>query len=136
MEEEVVKEFVKEVEEAAAKTVKEFEEHVVREAREVEQIYPIPEDAEASILDGPWYIPDGGSVQGDPTIVGLRGQSFKLEGQGGAWYANLAAESLQWNMKFRKFSDCPKDENIYVTGISIQIRDSRRLVHNLVIRVR
>ena len=41
-----------------------------------------------------------GSVQGDQTIVGLRGQSFKFEGQGGSWYANLSAESLQWNMKF------------------------------------
>ena len=40
----------------------------------------------------------GPSVQGDQTIVGLQGQSFKFDGRGGAWYANLAAESLQWNM--------------------------------------
>ena len=78
----------------------------------------------------------GPSVQGDPTIVGLQGQRFKFDGRGGAWYANLAAESLQWNMKFHKFEDCPTDENIYVTGISIQIRESRRLVHNVIIRVR
>ena len=39
-------------------------------------------------------------------------------------------------MKFHKIIDCPKDENTYVTGISIQIRESRRLVHNLIIRVR
>ena len=78
----------------------------------------------------------GPGVQGDPTIVGLQGQSFKFDGRGGAWYANLAAESLQWNMKFHKFDNCPKDENIYVTGISIQIRESRRLVHNVIIRVR
>ena len=75
-------------------------------------------------------------MQGDPTIVGLKGQSFKFEGQSGVWYANLAAESLQWNMKFRKLSDFPKDGNIYVPGISIQIHESRRLVHNVIIRVR
>ena len=39
-------------------------------------------------------------------------------------------------MKFHKFNDCTKDENIYVTGISIQIRESRRLMHNVIIRVR
>ena len=67
-------------------------------------------------------------MQGDPTILGLRRHKFKFEGQGGAWYSNLTAEILQWNMKFHKFSDYPKDEKIYVAGISIQIQDSRRLV--------
>ena len=127
---------MKEAEYAAANTLKEFEENVVREARVVEQIYPIPPNPEFAITDGPWFIRKPVvSVQGDPTIVGLRGQSLKFKGQGAAWYANLAAESLQWNMKFNKFSDCPKDEIIYVTGISIQIRKSRRLVHNVIIRL-
>ena len=39
-------------------------------------------------------------------------------------------------MKFHKLSDCPKDVNIYVTGIPIQINESRRLVHNVIIRFR
>ena len=59
------------------------------------------------------------SVTADPTIVWIRGSGIKFEGQGGAWYTNLAAESVQWNMKFHKSSNCNKDEKIYVTGISI-----------------
>ena len=68
--------------------------------------------------------------------MGIRGQSFKFEVHGGAWYENLLAENLQWNMKFHKLSDCLKDKKIYVTGIYIQIRKPRRLVHNVIIRVR
>ena len=93
-------------------------------------------DPVVSVLEDSEYPDCIGSVQGGPTIVRLGGQRFKFEGQGGAWYAKLAAESLQWNMKFHKFSDCPKCEKIYVTGISIQICESRRLVHNVIIRVR
>ena len=49
---------------------------------------------------------------------------------------NLAAETLQWNMKFHTFINFPKDENIYITGIYIQMRESRILVHNVILRVR
>ena len=79
---------------------------------------------------------NGGSVQVDSTIVGIRGQSFKSEGQGAVWYVNLAVESLLWNMKFQYFSSFLKDENNCVTVISIQIQESRGLVQNVIIRVR
>ena len=54
-------------------------------------------------------------MQVDSTIVGIRGQSFKSEGQGAVWYVNLAVESLLWNMKFQYFSSFLKDENNCVT---------------------
>ena len=42
---------------------------------------------------------------------------------------------MQWNMKLHRFINYPKGDKIYVTVISIQIRESRNLVHNVSIRV-
>jgi len=61
---------------------------------------------------------DPGS-QGDPIIIGLEGQVFKFEGTNGKWYSNIITNSLGWNMQFRKYETCPKDEDMFISGMSI-----------------
>eukprot|EP00591_Stephanopyxis_turris_P008745 CAMPEP_0195527406 /NCGR_PEP_ID=MMETSP0794_2-20130614/29054_1 /TAXON_ID=515487 /ORGANISM="Stephanopyxis turris, Strain CCMP 815" /LENGTH=604 /DNA_ID=CAMNT_0040658305 /DNA_START=125 /DNA_END=1939 /DNA_ORIENTATION=+ len=68
-----------------------------------------------------------GSVSGDPLFVGLQGQNFKFEGKSGAWYSNLSAKKLQWNLRFKEFDTCPKDENMFVTGTTISLYRLRGL---------
>ena len=58
-------------------------------------------------------VEDMGGVVGDPLIMGLNGQFFKFEGRDSAWYANLASESLQWNMKFKRFDGLPAHEDMF-----------------------
>jgi len=66
---------------------------------------------------------EGGSTdpgsQGDPIIIGLKGQVFKFEGTDGKWYSNLITHNLSWNMQFRKHKTCPKDEDMFISGMSI-----------------
>lgn len=75
-------------------------------------------------------------VENDPVIVGFRNQIFKFDGRSDAWYANLAAESVQWNMKFHTFEDCPGGRDTYVTGFSYMLREARAIAHSVVVRVR
>jgi len=65
-----------------------------------------------------------GAVNGDPLFIGIRGQVFKFEGKSDTWYANLASESVQWNLLFNEFESCPKHENMFVTKASVFLRDS------------
>ena len=58
-------------------------------------------------------VEDMGGVVGDPLIMGLNGQFFKFEGRDSAWYANLASESLQWNMRFKRFDGLPAHEDMF-----------------------
>jgi len=65
-----------------------------------------------------------GAVNSDPLFIGIRGQVFKFEGKSDTWYANLASESVQWNLLFNEFESCPKHENMFVTKASVFLRDS------------
>lgn len=56
---------------------------------------------------------------GDPIIVGLKGQVIKFDGEDGKWYSNVATSGLNWNMQFRKYSGCPQDQDMYISGLSI-----------------
>jgi len=90
--------------------------------------------------------PDYGVV-GDPLIMGLSGQVFKFDGRNDAWYANLASDSLQWNMKFHQFEECPEHEDLFVTELGIgfyesnylsrlfSTQKSRTMLHSVAIRV-
>eukprot|EP00591_Stephanopyxis_turris_P004699 CAMPEP_0195532526 /NCGR_PEP_ID=MMETSP0794_2-20130614/38424_1 /TAXON_ID=515487 /ORGANISM="Stephanopyxis turris, Strain CCMP 815" /LENGTH=1057 /DNA_ID=CAMNT_0040664783 /DNA_START=62 /DNA_END=3236 /DNA_ORIENTATION=- len=84
---------------------------------------------------------------GDPVILGLSNQVFKFDGKSDAWYANLATEMLQWNMKFHQFSGCPQDEDMFVTGIGIGIysprpisrvfdKKARTLLHTVEVKIK
>jgi hypothetical protein len=44
--------------------------------------------------------PSGGSVLGDPSFVGLRGQTFQVHGMDGAVYSLLSSQCLQLNALF------------------------------------
>ena len=50
----------------------------------------------------------------DPIITGLNGQVFKFDGRTDAWYANVASKSLQWNVGFHKFDECPAEQDVSV----------------------
>jgi len=67
------------------------------------------------------YLALKGGVNGDPLFMGLHGQVFKFEGRSGAWYSNVATKKLQWNLRFKEFETCPKDENMFVTGTTIML---------------
>ena len=69
---------------------------------------------------GPVY---AAAVSGDPIIVGLKNQVLKFDGRSNAWYANLATDTFQWNMKFHQFSNCEKEEGMYITGMSFLVFD-------------
>jgi len=69
-----------------------------------------------------------GGVNGDPLFIGIRGQVFKFEGKSDTWYANLATDSVQWNLLFNEFETCPKDENMFVTKSSVLLRDSNNRI--------
>ncbi len=69
---------------------------------------------------GPVY---AAAVSGDPIIVGLNNQVLKFDGRSDAWYANLATDTFQWNMKFHQFSNCDNDEGMYITGMSFSVFD-------------
>jgi len=60
-------------------------------------------------------------VNGDPLIIGLQHQAFNFDGKSDAWYANIATTDMQWNMKFHKFDDCPRDDSMYVTAMAISV---------------
>jgi len=60
-------------------------------------------------------------VNGDPLIIGLQHQAFNFDGKSGAWYANIATTDMQWNMKFHNFDDCPRDDSMYVTAMTISV---------------
>uniref|UniRef100_A0A7S4JTY2 VWFD domain-containing protein n=1 Tax=Odontella aurita TaxID=265563 RepID=A0A7S4JTY2_9STRA len=75
-------------------------------------------------------------AQGDPTIVGVKNQAFKFDGRSDAWYANLASESVQWNMKFHEFEGCAAEADMFVTGVTVGLRERHRIAHSVVIRVR
>jgi len=63
-------------------------------------------------------------AQGDPLITGLKGQVFKFDGRNGGWYANLAvADKFRWNMQFRRQDTCPEDEDMFISGLSFNIKD-------------
>lgn len=62
-------------------------------------------------------------MQGDPTVVGLNGQTFKFDGRHGAWYSNLAADTFNWNTQFRKFGMCPEEENMFVSAASFMLKE-------------
>lgn len=61
------------------------------------------------------------AVNGDPTILGLKGQAFKFEGKSDAWYANLSTKSVQWNLKFHQFPSCPAHEDMMISGLGLYI---------------
>lgn len=61
------------------------------------------------------------SVLGDPLFTGFKGQILKFEGRDSGWYANLASPSLQWNLNFHKFDQCPAGEDMFVTSSSINL---------------
>jgi len=65
-----------------------------------------------------------GGVNGDPLFIGIRGQVFKFDGKSDTWYANLATESVQWNLLFNEFDTCPEHENMFVTKASLSLRNS------------
>jgi len=67
-------------------------------------------------------------VNGDPLFIGIRGQVFKFDGEDDKWYANLATESVQWNLRFNEFDTCPANENMFVTESSVLLRDSKNRI--------
>jgi len=67
-------------------------------------------------------------VNGDPLFVGIRGQVFKFDGKSDTWYANLATESVQWNLLFNEFDTCPEHENMFVTKASVSLRNSNNQI--------
>lgn len=81
------------------------------------------------------------AVNGDPLFTGLQGQAFKFDGRDGAWYSNVAAKSLQWNLRFGKFDTCPQGENMFVTGTAMTFfrlessGKSKEVVHSIVVEV-
>lgn len=107
----------------------EISQEVLTTSRELEQ-----ESEEAAILSmaGPdqqvatferMPVPVSAAVSGDPIIIGLKNQVFKFDGKNDAWYANLATDTFQWNMKFHKFSQCPKSEDMFISGMTFSIYD-------------
>jgi len=57
-------------------------------------------------------------INGDPIILGLKGQVFKFDGRDGGWYANVVSQSFQWNMQFKKHPTCPEGSDTFVSGMS------------------
>ena len=77
-----------------------------------------------------------GGVNGDPLIIGLSGQVFKFEGRSGAWYSALASNSLNWNMRFTEFTECPAKENMFVTAVAFTMFDAQhRTSHQIEVAV-
>jgi len=68
--------------------------------------------------------PNLAGVNSDPLFIGIRGQVFKFEGKSDTWYANLASDSVQWNLLFNEFDTCPVKENMFVTKASVFLRDT------------
>jgi len=86
----------------------------------------LPNNAEAGS-----HLPNNAEAgsQGDPIIIGLKGQVFKFEGTNGKWYSNLAAKDFSWNMRFRKFETCPRDEDMFISGMSITDSSMKHIGH-------
>jgi len=61
---------------------------------------------------------DPSGVQGDPIIIGLKGQVFKFDGRDGGWYANVASKSFHWNMQFRKYPTCEEGSDVFISGLT------------------
>jgi len=81
------------------------------------------------------------AVNGDPLFTGFQGQVFKFDGRDRAWYANVAAKSLQWNLRFGKFDTCPQEEDTFVTGTAMTILrpgppgQPEEVAHSIVVEV-
>eukprot|EP00548_Thalassiothrix_antarctica_P004985 CAMPEP_0194132130 /NCGR_PEP_ID=MMETSP0152-20130528/2672_1 /TAXON_ID=1049557 /ORGANISM="Thalassiothrix antarctica, Strain L6-D1" /LENGTH=373 /DNA_ID=CAMNT_0038827077 /DNA_START=155 /DNA_END=1276 /DNA_ORIENTATION=- len=58
-------------------------------------------------------------LQGDQINRGLKGEVSKFEGTNGKWYSNIMTNGLGWNMQFKKYETCPKDEDMFISGMSI-----------------
>jgi len=72
-------------------------------------------------------MPSTSAVNGNPLFLGIQGQIFKFDGKSDAWYANLSSKSVQWNMHFKKFKSCPKDEDMFITRMGLLL-DSKHKV--------
>merc|ERR1712176_953173 len=59
------------------------------------------------------------STQGDPIILGLKGQVFKFDGRDGGWYANIASKSFNWNMQFKEYPTCKEGSDVFISGMSL-----------------
>ena len=80
--------------------------------------------------------PTEGGVNGDPLIIGLKGQLFKFEGRTGAWYSAISSPSFQWNMRISEYETCPKNSDTFVSGAGFTFFDKkRRESHKLEINV-
>jgi len=80
------------------------------------------------------------AVNGDPLFTGLKGQVFKFDGRHGAWYSNVAAKNLQWNIRFGQYDNCPKKENMFMTGTSLNLYrknwySKMEITHSIVIKI-
>jgi len=71
----------------------------------------------------PTAAPQSGA-NSDPIILGLQNQVFKFYGRDGAWYSNVSAKNILWNMQFKEFNSCPVDEKMFITGMTISTSDS------------
>jgi len=70
-------------------------------------------------------------VQGDPIILGLKGQVFKFDGRDGGWYANIASKSLHWNMQFRKYPTCQEGSDVFVSGLTFITSKESDMQHQI-----
>ena len=70
-------------------------------------------------------------TQGDPLIIGLKGQVFKFDGRDSAWYANVATQSFRWNMQFKKYPTCPTGSDVFVSGISLMTPNKSDQHHSI-----
>jgi hypothetical protein len=65
-------------------------------------------------------------VNGDPLIMGLKGQLFKFDGRSGGWYSAISTPSFQWNMKISQFADCPAKSDTFCSGAGFTFFDSKK----------
>eukprot|EP00752_Nemacystus_decipiens_P016815 g15047.t1 len=78
---------------------------------------------------------DGAEACGDPHMTGFLGQKFDFTGQDGGWYALIADDNMQVNMRVTcPVPDLP--EITYITGLSVLATDANGFDHSVVIEVK
>lgn len=93
---------------------------------------PVPDPTPAPQTEAPVTA----GVNGDPLIMGLKGQLFFFNGRSGAWYSAISTPSFQWNMRISEYETCPSHSNTFVSGASFTFHDKKnKKSHNIEINV-
>mmetsp|Transcript_16734 Transcript_16734/g.27765 ORF Transcript_16734/g.27765 Transcript_16734/m.27765 type:complete len:567 (+) Transcript_16734:52-1752(+) len=87
---------------------------------------PTPAPIVPTVVPTPAAVIKNAGVNGDPLIMGLKGQLFKFDGRSGAWYSAVSTPTFQWNMRISQFEGCPAKSDTFCSGAGFTFFDSKR----------